>query len=1268
MKAVTLKKVRELQNFSFFIPFYQRGYRWNKQQITELLHDIDQPSDGNFYFLQALVVVRTEDGSWRVVDGQQRLTTLQLILNYLETSLFTIAYERGEATEQGLDSSFKKKALECIKEFFENKKAEAEDKKAFLDKVQNQCRFLFYEIPAEDEQRTFRELNSGKISATDSDLVKYLLLKPGSEEDSSVTQARAEEWDEIERKMNDDAFFAFMTPRNTWREEDRMTILFRYAGFTVSPGMEVFPFLMKIEEELKTSSRAEVWKKISAAFHQLEEWFRDPLFYYAFGWYVHRRGGSAPGKLEEVRWREELEKAARYPIPAPDETRDDYQQGQNDPLHRYLLLHNVACCWSRQTRYDFVRHRRVGVWSLEHIFARNQRDLEREELEQWLPECTQQLWEKYQQECRNNQGNKWLADKLGEKYPEEEVDNSIRNLALLPQDANASFNNKLFEEKQKLAAQWSENGWTPYWIPPATEAVFQKSLPGVTSDPYWSNEDKEAYLKYLKSSVNSFVEAVTRRFPEEKTDRFFELLTRYRVEIPCIQRHYVQGADTPRARDVRTNFIQTLYSACTKGTPVLLHFIYGPARDGVFTPVDGQQRLTTLWLFARYAAERSSAEKRSAVLPQLSRFSYMERPCANQFCRALTTQAMGWQPDVDPAESIPAQPWFQQEWQLDTTVASMLRMLSTIHEKFKSDVPEKIEKIWDCLQNQITFQLLTDNFPDDIYLKLNARGLQLTQWENFKGEFAGLLGKSRCIWNKKIEELSDAFFTRAEEALPDDAFFALAARLAVAQANMKSRKCGAQIEKLANQTEWKEELPFVPFHEFTESLPESVADRDKFAIHYLRLVDRILQKIKEAAELPSPYWQKERKLLQSVFYPQDRKDQELSTLLFFYFAKNWRPDPEDFQKALRCMWNILENTEVTKESFPKLYRWVTKLSKRKDNILDFLSKVKILKKCGKEIAQQNKDDRLFDQLREESIKAKIYQNAEQNKEKIELLQKAENNLHGRVRLGILNLKEERPDFSEDRLKKLNELFEAWNIAKEDSESRKTIVLNIVAAEPFELQDEIYLSTEDDNLRALLITRDDKSIQEHLCDMKTDSIPTQPFSDWKADESPKWKRDWRQSLLNIANGVNGYNVYTKYLWEKGRHIHYHEDSGIYALYSNSKISGALPIGDWRIELGVEGSPFRKWYEEATKETELNITINKEDMCWKEITWNEEKANLYLGIDQISFKAGSGKICLKFSDVLSKKEKELESTLKTELNNLLPSQTSTSESEQSPATEK
>ena len=120
MKTVALKKVRELQNFHFLIPFYQRGYRWNERQVRQLLLDIDsfQPTGGNFYFLQALVVVKTGDASYRVVDGQQRLTTLQLILNYLdETSPIQIAYERGEATEQGLDFFSRRRQRNASKSF-----------------------------------------------------------------------------------------------------------------------------------------------------------------------------------------------------------------------------------------------------------------------------------------------------------------------------------------------------------------------------------------------------------------------------------------------------------------------------------------------------------------------------------------------------------------------------------------------------------------------------------------------------------------------------------------------------------------------------------------------------------------------------------------------------------------------------------------------------------------------------------------------------------------------------------------------------------------------------------------------------------------------------------------------------------------------------------------------------------------------------------------------------------------------------------------------
>ena len=151
------------------------------------------------------------------------------------------------------------------------------------------------------------------------------------------------------------------------------------------------------------------------------------------------------------------------------------------------------------------------------------------------------------------------------------------------------------------------------------------------------------------------------------------------ITIPIIQRAYTQGGrggdEVVRSKGQR--FVTRLVAAL-RGEPLLLDFIYGSLSGGVMSPLDGQQRLTTLWLLARYAAELSSAEKKSAILPLLSRFSYVERPCADQFCRALTTQAMGWQPDIDPAESIPAQPWFQQEWKLDTTVESMLRMLSAV--------------------------------------------------------------------------------------------------------------------------------------------------------------------------------------------------------------------------------------------------------------------------------------------------------------------------------------------------------------------------------------------------------------------------------------------------------------------------------------------------------------------------------------------------------------------------------------------------------------
>lgn len=510
MAEITLKTVKELTGLEFKVPFYQRGYRWKKTQVKQLLDDIKQfqPTEKHpFYFLQALVVsAKKEEKIYHVVDGQQRLTTLALILN---GQGLKITYDR-EANSV-IDKHYKIVAQGCINDSFPTK----DNREVFCNKVLEKCRFLVYEVEEAKEKQTFSELNSGKIPAKDSELVKCVLLSPGADESAAVTQARAAEWDMMEREMQNEAFFAFMTPRGTWREEDRMTVLFRYAGFTVQQNTaEVFPFLTKIQEEIARSSRVTVWKKIYSAYYRLIAWFQDPLMYHAFGWYVHQNGIKPFSTLEEIK-----AKLAEMKPPyesSLSEDGDAYNNGQNDKLHSYLLLHNTAFCWERwPMRYDFQRHREIGSWSLEHIFARNQDKLTENELTQWIPGIKADRITKYMEDCQKNEGNKWLENQpeLKGKYPAEETDNTIKNLALLSKDANSSLNNSLFEGKRDLVVQWAANGWGKYWVPPVTEAVFLKSMPGLSmTTPYWSDADKKGYFECMKLMVVKFTEAVKARF------------------------------------------------------------------------------------------------------------------------------------------------------------------------------------------------------------------------------------------------------------------------------------------------------------------------------------------------------------------------------------------------------------------------------------------------------------------------------------------------------------------------------------------------------------------------------------------------------------------------------------------------------------------------------------------------------------------------------------------------------------------------------------
>lgn len=509
-KNISLKSIVDFENnnINFYIPSYQRGYRWKSRQVSQLIDDIDAftPTESSpFYFLQALAVTKDiENNRVNVVDGQQRLTTLNLILGE-ESGELHIDYARDANKE--LDKYFKCIAEDVIKEKLG--KIGTERRTEFCKKIKERCRFLYYEVEKAKELSTFNDLNSGKIPAKDSELVKCVMLTLGNDEASNVTKARADEWDDIERILNNNSFFSFITPRNTWKGDDGMTVLLRYAGLIptkTEQEEEVFPFLTRILDELKTKSRMTIWKMIYSALSRLLEWYNDPLMYHVFGAIVHQRNNKdiKPKTRKEIL--DAIEKMAEY---KPKEDKNDYSNWGED-LFNYLLLSNVAFCWKRWPyRYSFEMHRKVDAWSIEHIFARNQKDLDEKELAEWLGEDdSESAFNEYRTECDKGKGDDWLSKKLGSRYPSTE-DNSVKNLALLPKNANSSLNNKLFEGKREAVSKWACDSWTDYWAPPVTETVFMKSLPGLKMTlPYWSEEDKDSYIKSMSMNIASFIDAL----------------------------------------------------------------------------------------------------------------------------------------------------------------------------------------------------------------------------------------------------------------------------------------------------------------------------------------------------------------------------------------------------------------------------------------------------------------------------------------------------------------------------------------------------------------------------------------------------------------------------------------------------------------------------------------------------------------------------------------------------------------------------------------
>lgn len=362
MNTLELKSIAELKNLAFHIPDYQRGYRWTRRQVEDLLNDIfefSQKDNAGIYCLQPLVVVKKSsneqlldrvhaakdldevkrilNGEWEVVDGQQRLTTIRLILEALGHHRFydityqtrkdsakflneiTAAEAAGEKTEKKAEEKEKNnidfyhiyQAVTVIHEWLEKtdkKKIDEEKKKLFQDVLLNRVKFIWYETE-EDPKEVFARLNIGKISLTNAELIKALLLNKsnfGSCDDDKIRlwqQETAMEWDVIEYALQSNEFWLFLNApgderptridyifdmicrcdmlgckdeKETDATDDFRTFRYFYHYLTEQKQKEI-----SLTQAVRT-----IWEKVREIFHTLQEWFDDMELYHYIGYLI----------------------------------------------------------------------------------------------------------------------------------------------------------------------------------------------------------------------------------------------------------------------------------------------------------------------------------------------------------------------------------------------------------------------------------------------------------------------------------------------------------------------------------------------------------------------------------------------------------------------------------------------------------------------------------------------------------------------------------------------------------------------------------------------------------------------------------------------------------------------------------------------------------------------------------------------------------------------------------------------------------------------
>lgn len=559
-KENPLKTINDLENLNFYIPNYQRGYRWGKIEVNALLQDIldfyqTDRNKESFYCLQP-IVVKKDSKRYKVIDGQQRLTTIFLIIKFLNNKdIFDINYQtRRESNDflkniqnkldleeiENIDFFYFLNAYKEIKKFFNDKVNEI-SKEEFLQTLLYSCKVLWYEISEQEkENEVFIRLNIGKIPLLEAENIKALFLAENENIDEDEQKERAEAWYEAEIKARENNDFRYcvlnkIDEKNLMYNELGKPVIkddiLRVESYlkSIVPSSEIlFNYFYKYYKD-KTIDKK--WEEFISSINTLEsfsykgvEKIDREIFHYIgylilsgeniFDIYQFWLKNKDKNKFKEILFNRIKSNVSSY-IQNIDELH--YGKKDRDKIINILLLFNLEYLISQEDSNEYFKFNRFQLeqWSLEHIYAQNSRSIEdeikkndNEKVKKWLIEVKEYLdnneeaYQNIEAALKNNEFNKDLFNAIDESFINDPLLNSIQNLTLLDKSSNSRIGNHIFSKKRKEIQKLGEEDKL---IPIATKKVFNKEFSNSKDNPdVFTKKDQEDYLENIKKYLNKY--------------------------------------------------------------------------------------------------------------------------------------------------------------------------------------------------------------------------------------------------------------------------------------------------------------------------------------------------------------------------------------------------------------------------------------------------------------------------------------------------------------------------------------------------------------------------------------------------------------------------------------------------------------------------------------------------------------------------------------------------------------------------------------------